>query len=169
MVTTVGSRVFMDTNILIYAQSALALEHAMALAVLQNLASSGAEVWISRQRVREDLAGMTRPSSFTGMAPIASLIADVRRFEANFHLAEDGPAITAELLQLLGTITSLGKQIHDANIVATMLAHGVPNLLTHNVNDFVRFAGVINVLPLVPPITPAPSASPVPPPPPGAP
>ena len=32
-----------------------------------------------------------------------------------------------------------GKQVHDANIVATMLAHGVGRLLTFNVADFQRF------------------------------
>ena len=36
-----------------------------------------------------------------------------------------------------------GKQVHDANIVATMLAHGETRLLTFNQADFRRFAGLI--------------------------
>ena len=32
-----------------------------------------------------------------------------------------------------------GKQIHDANIAATMLAHGERRLLTFNTRDFRRF------------------------------
>ena len=51
-------------------------------------------------------------------------------------IAEDGPAVTIELLRLVSTISSQGKQIHDANVIATMIAHGIPNLLTHNVGDF---------------------------------
>jgi len=51
---------------------------------------------------------------------------------------------------LLAAIPCGGKQVHDANIVATMLVHGVPNLLTHNAADFKRFSHLIAVLPLVP-------------------
>jgi len=45
-------------------------------------------------------------------------------------------------------ITIGGKQVHDANIVATMLVYGIPQLLTHNPSDFARFSGLISVLPL---------------------
>ncbi len=39
-----------------------------------------------------------------------------------------------------------GKQVHDANIVATMLAHGETRLLTFNGADFRRFSSVIEVV-----------------------
>ena len=45
-------------------------------------------------------------------------------------------------------IPSGGKQVHDANIVATMLVYGIPQLFTHNTSDFARFSGLITVLPL---------------------
>jgi predicted nucleic acid-binding protein len=38
-----------------------------------------------------------------------------------------------------------GRQVHDANIVATMLANGITRLLTFNVADFRRFAALISV------------------------
>lgn len=62
--------------------------------------------------------------------------------------------MTARLLALLAEIPTHGRRSHDANIVATMLVYGAGRLLTHNVEDFVRFAAVIEVLPLVPPPTP---------------
>jgi hypothetical protein len=34
-----------------------------------------------------------------------------------------------------------GRQVHDANIVATMRVFGLKNLLTHNPADFARFSG----------------------------
>lgn len=165
--TTATGPVFIDTNILIYAHAALAPLHATAFSTLQSLAAAGVELWISRQTLREYLAGMTRPGVFTGTAPMPSLLGDVRSFEAQFRVAEDGPAATVHLLNLLATISCGGKQIHDANIVATMLAHGIPNLLTNNVADFARFSTLITVVPLVPPATPAPP--PGLPPPPGVP
>jgi predicted nucleic acid-binding protein len=36
--------------------------------------------------------------------------------------------------------------VHDANIVATMLAHGETRLLTFNGADFRRFASLIEVV-----------------------
>jgi predicted nucleic acid-binding protein len=39
-----------------------------------------------------------------------------------------------------------GRQVHDANIVATMLAHGERRLLTFNVADFRRFTPLVEVV-----------------------
>jgi hypothetical protein len=55
---------------------------------------------------------------------------------------------TDRLLDLLQQFPTGGKQVHDANIVATMLVHNIPARLTHNTDDFARFAGVITVVPL---------------------
>jgi len=38
-----------------------------------------------------------------------------------------------------------GKQVHDANVVASMLAYDIPCLLTHNIKDFQRFGEVISI------------------------
>jgi hypothetical protein len=41
---------------------------------------------------------------------------------------EDGPAVWGELMTLTHAFSFGGKQVHDANIVATMLAHGETRL-----------------------------------------
>jgi predicted nucleic acid-binding protein len=64
-------------------------------------------------------------------------------------VAEDNPRITEQLLTLMQQIPLGGKQVHDANIVATMLVHNIPALLTHNTDDFARFAGYVTVIPLM--------------------
>jgi predicted nucleic acid-binding protein len=74
----------------------------------------------------------------------------VRFFQSRFRVAEDGPQVTEKLLELMEQVTFGGRQIHDANIVATMLAYGVNRLLTHNVGDFTRFSQFITILPLEP-------------------
>ena len=72
----------------------------------------------------------------------------MRYLESRFRTVEDSALVTAKLLDLLSQFPSGGKQVHDANIVATMLVHGVPTLPTHNTADFARFSSVIEVLPL---------------------
>ena len=150
MATTAVERTFVDTNVLVFATQATAPWHAEANQTLTALHNGGAELWISRQVLREFLATLSRPQTFSTPVPIADLVADVKQFETLFTIAEDGPGVTAHLLSLLMAIACGGKQIHDANIVATMLTHGVPKLLTHNVADFNRFAGFITVIPLIP-------------------
>lgn len=150
MATTAADPVFVDTNILAYAQFGLTPLHPAALAKLQDLAAAGHPLWISRQILREYLASMSRPGTLTVPVSMATLRADVRSFESRFLVAEDGPGVTSHLLNLLGSVACGGKQVHDANIVATMLVHGMSKLLTHNVADFKRFAAHITVIPLVP-------------------
>ena len=41
-----------------------------------------------------------------------------------------------------------GRQVHDANIVATMLVYGILPLLTNTTEDFTRFSSFIRLLPL---------------------
>jgi predicted nucleic acid-binding protein len=49
MATTAADPVFIDTNVLVFANTARAPLHAETQAALQSFASSGAEMWISRQ------------------------------------------------------------------------------------------------------------------------
>lgn len=142
-------KVFIDTNVLIYANLALSPFHRHATERLQRLDEQNIELWISRQTLREYLAVMTRPGDLTGTIPIKSLLEDVQYFAARFRVAEDGPFVTERLLSLLELVACGGKQIHDANIAATMLAHDVDQLLTHNTSDFTRFSAYITVLPLI--------------------
>ena len=141
--------IFVDTNVLIYSKLALSPFHPAAEAALQKLAADGAQIWISRQVLREYLAGMTRPGALTAAVAAGDLAADLRSFAAQFLVAEDGPAVTDHLINLFTNISVAGKQVHDTNIVATMLAHSIPRLLTHNIDDFRRFGHLITLVPLV--------------------
>ena len=67
-----------------------------------------------------------------------------------FRLVEENSAVVTALLALAEHVPVAGKQIHDANIVATMQAHGIRRLLTHNTADSERFAGLLTIVPLVP-------------------
>jgi predicted nucleic acid-binding protein len=149
MAITAGSRVFIDTNILVYANLALSPFHDKAVASLREFEDIGLDLYISRQVLREYLAVMTRPGTLTQEIPVSSLIQDVQGFETGLIVFDDGPKVTAKLLEIIEQYSLAGKQIHDANIVATMLVHNIPALLTHNIADFKRYQEIITVLPLV--------------------
>ena len=148
MATTDAEPVFVDTNVLVYASLAQTPLHQTAIARVESLRQEGVDLWISRQVMREYMAVLTRPDATTLPDPLATVIEDVRAFQSIFHIAEDGPIVTGRLIDLLSSTPTGGKQIHDANIVATMLAHGLTELLTNNTADFARFAEHITILPL---------------------
>ena len=50
------------------------------------------------------------------------------------------------LLALLESTACGGKQVHDANVVATMLAHGIGTIVTINLDDFSRFGRHVNLV-----------------------
>ena len=70
----------------------------------------------------------------------------MNRLLVTYAILEDGPAVTTWLLALLREFPMGGRQIHDANIVATMLAHGERRLLTFNTADFRRFGDYIELV-----------------------
>ena len=90
MATTAAEPVFIDTNILIYAQQQLSPFHAPAVAKLHQLAAAGHALWISRQILREYLAAMSRPGATTPPVSMASLITDVQAFAQQFLEARKG-------------------------------------------------------------------------------
>lgn len=123
--------VFVDTNVLVYADQAGSAFHARARAAIGRLEREGTALWISRQVLREYMVSVTRPTP-AGVPPMtrAEAAAAVEGFLTAYAVAEDGPAVMARLVELVRSVPVGGKQIHDANIVATMRVHGIARLLS---------------------------------------
>jgi len=112
----VADPVFVDTNVLVFANTATAPLHTDAQTALQSRAGSGIDLWVSRQVFREYLAVLSRPQSFSSPVSTTTLAADIVRFQTQFRIAEDGPPVTVNLLALLASISIGGKQVHDATL-----------------------------------------------------
>jgi predicted nucleic acid-binding protein len=136
---------FIDTNVLAYAAADGAPLLDRARAALARAAADGA-VTISRQVLREYLSVMTRQQIWGKPLTLAQAIADTAAFVRQFTVLEDGPLVWDRLVMLSRRYSFAGGQVHDANIVATMLAHGDRRLLTFNGADFRRFARLIEVV-----------------------
>jgi predicted nucleic acid-binding protein len=61
-------------------------------------------------------------------------------------VADETAQVTTQLFALLKAHPTAGKQVHDANIVATMLAYDIDTLLTLNIADFKRFESKIKLI-----------------------
>lgn len=118
--TMAADPAFVDTNVLVYASQTQSAFYDRATAVLDWARQEQKELWISRQILREYLATVTRPQPDTPPLPMADALTDVGRLGRVLNIAEDGPEVFSELCFLLGRIPVAGKQVHDANIAATM-------------------------------------------------
>lgn len=138
-------RTFVDTNVLVYALSPSSPFHTTANRVLAERSQAGDSLVISSQVLREFAAAVSRPQPHGQPMPKAQLLSSLADLRRTFEVVHDGPGVLDEFVRLLGQVNVGGAQVHDANLVATMLAHGIDELLTGNREDFDRFAAWIKV------------------------
>lgn len=136
---------FFDTNVLVLSRFEAAPNHNLARRRMFSACEGDETLRISRQVLREYLATVTRPQSWSAAIAMDDALDHVARLKAGFDILEDGPSVTDALTTLCRNVPVAGKQIHDANIVATMIAHGERRLLTFNAVDFRRYGGWIEL------------------------
>ncbi len=145
---TAKTPVFVDTNILIQLHVITAIKHIQIKNAFQKLLNSGYEIWISRQVMREYTSVLTRPQPYAQPLPIHELAIQLRAFEKQYQIADETLAVTTQLCYLMDNFLFAGKQVHDANIVATMQAYGISTIFTLNDVDFNRFQSLITIITL---------------------
>jgi predicted nucleic acid-binding protein len=147
MATSVADRAVLDTNILLAATDESREDHEDAIAAINVWPASGVVLYTSGQILREYLAVATRPVDHNGLGMTQpDAIANVRALRARLNLLSEDVKVSGRLLELLDTIECRGKQVHDANVVATMLVHGIDTVVTLNVDDFARFGHQVRVV-----------------------
>jgi predicted nucleic acid-binding protein len=148
-VTALPGRVMLDTSVFLSATDEGRAEHRKAMLIFNDWAGGGTTLYASGQIMREYLAVATRPADKNGLGlKQADALANVRALRQRTSLlAEDGK-VADRLLSLLDDTPCTGKQVHDANVIATMLVHGISTLVTINVADFTRFERHVMLVPL---------------------
>lgn len=146
---TDAERVFVDSNILVYRLAEQSAFHHAACEMLGSLAELGADLCISPQVLREVWAVLSREGAITPRPAAQTLRRAVEQLRGGFTILPDGEGVLERMLDLAEQRDVRGKQIHDANIVATMLRSRVVRLLTNNASDFRRYADLIEVLPML--------------------
>lgn len=144
--TTMPNKVFVDTNVLLRATVAQFPDYTTVKPFLEKYIDQGDELWISGQVVREYFNQTTRPQSFMKPMDAAQIEAQYKKLRAVFKIAPETEAVIDQFVKLIQTHPTGGKQVHDANLVATMLVYGIDTLLTINVSDLARFKDKITLV-----------------------
>ena len=139
-------KILLDTNILLRLSEKTHRHHPYALGSLRELAASGNTFCIGSQTVAEFLAVATRSIADRGLGmDQARADRELSKVTSALETLYDSAAVMTELRRLVVAHSVIGKSVHDARLVATMNINGVREILTFNMQDFVRYPD-INVL-----------------------
>ena len=133
----------LDTNILTRLAEPGHAMHQPAFDAVKRLAHQGHRLHIVPQNLYEFWVVCTRPTNVNGLGKTAhEAAAELASIKTLFLFADDTPALFSAWEQLVTSIPILGKNAHDARLVAAMTVHALSHLLTFNVKDFQSYPGV---------------------------
>lgn len=137
-----------DTNVLLRSIQRTHAMHSDAVRVTALLTRQGEELTIIAQNLIEFWGVATRPLDSNGLGlSVPEVFGHVNTFKIAFRLLPDTSEILGEWERLVEHHKVLGRQVHDARLVAAMAVHKVTHLLTFNDADFKRFTEITVVNP----------------------
>jgi predicted nucleic acid-binding protein len=137
-----------DTNILTRLAEPGHAMHQAALDAVKLLAGQGHKLHIVPQNLYEFWVVCTRPTAVNGMGKTAAeAVAELANLKALFLWLDETAAVFGVWEQLVSSTPVVGKNAHDARLVAAMMVHGLTHLLTFNSQDFRQYAGITVVTP----------------------
>jgi predicted nucleic acid-binding protein len=136
-----------DSNILLRISRRDDPDYRSVEGALERLLREDTELYYTHQNIAEFWNVWTRPADKNGFGLTGETAErEIAKFEGMMTFADDSATVYGRWRQLIRDYGVRGVQVHDARLVATMLVHDIPNLLTLNVADFERYAGVIKAV-----------------------
>jgi predicted nucleic acid-binding protein len=135
-----GEILFTDTNILLTATDRSRNHHEAARNLLMEAGTGKFHLALSGQVLREYLVVATRPVDVNGLGlSMPDALRNVEVFTSPpFVFCEETETVSVRLRELAATHGLVGRRLHDANLVATMLVHGISRMVTQNTADFLE-------------------------------
>ena len=135
----------LDSGILLRLVNRSDPEHVTVRAVLRLLKRRGDSLSSAPQNLAEFWNVCTRPASARGGygLSVAETAQRLKLLERLFNVLPDTPAAYPDWKQLVVAHGVMGVQVHDARLVALMIAQGIQHILTLNTTDFSRYPMIV--------------------------
>jgi predicted nucleic acid-binding protein len=145
---SLSGRYLIDTNVLIYATLENDPRHQRALEVIERGQESFCEAFVSVQNLAEMYPNLTGPKTKPTDSPemARSKIASLGRL----HFLEVLPVtyeVVSKALELCARYSIRRQGYFDMQLVATMLVHEIPIIVTENSGDFSLVAEITTLNP----------------------
>jgi predicted nucleic acid-binding protein len=131
----------LDTGILLRLANTVDPQHEVVSLAVQRLGDRHNNFMTTTQNIAEFWNVATRPTELNGLGFTADNISTAlsRTVEPLCVVTREHSLHYKELKRLLRSYQVLGKQVHDARLVASMLTWKIPTILTLNAKHFKRF------------------------------
>jgi len=133
--------ILIDTSVLVRMANQTDAAYPVALAAVAELHRRSEVLHITSQNLIEFRNVATRPLAVNGLGMTlqqAELAADL--YESRFPLLPETDGIHSTWKSIVTALGVIGKQVHDARLVAICHVHQIFHLLTFNSNHFTRLA-----------------------------
>jgi predicted nucleic acid-binding protein len=131
--------ILLDTSVLGRLANAADAANRIASTATLELHQRGELLHLTAQNMIEFRNMATRPVALNGLGlSVAEAEAKAAAFESKFSLLSETPDIFPAWKAIVSTLGVIGKQVHDARLVAVCHAHNITHLLTFNVAHFKR-------------------------------
>jgi predicted nucleic acid-binding protein len=145
-------RFLVDTSVLGRLANTADALHKVASDAIEELHRQQHGLCIAPQNLVEFRNFATRAIQFNGLGMSASMAGtEIAGFEARFHLIPESPNIHQAWKVLVHAAGTLGKQVHDARIVAICQVNNIDCILTFDVVHFTPLAAHVPGLTIVHP------------------
>ena len=132
-----------DTSTLLRTLQPLHSQCDLARAAMKTLTAQSRELHLVPQNLMELWVVATRPVSQNGLGfTVAEARSELADLKSMFPLLPDTPAIYPIWESLVTQYQVVGKQAHDASLVAAMKAHGLTAILTFDRTGFSRYPDI---------------------------
>lgn len=138
-----GAACLLDSNIPLRISKSDDPQHSAISGALHAMVGQGVRLCFTSQTLGEFWNASTRPFDKNGFGlTIAEADRLARVIERDFEFLPDSKEVHERRRSLPVANNIRGVQVHDARLAASMYVHGVGQLMTLNVRDFRRFAGL---------------------------
>jgi predicted nucleic acid-binding protein len=139
--------ILLDANILIHSRQPGSPHHPGITGQLESFILNEKELLICPQVLYEYYVVVTRPAAQNGYGISANeALQQIQEFKEVYTYLNDPDDLMGSWQNIIATYQTIGKQGHDARIVALMRSHGVTHIYTMNPGDFTRYSNIITIL-----------------------
>jgi predicted nucleic acid-binding protein len=134
-------RYLLDTGILLRLANKQDAQHSLVRAAIRVLGNRQQDLFITTQNIAEFCNVATRPivNNGFGLSPAEAINLLERDIEPICAVLEERAVLRDELKRIIIGYNVVGKQVHDARLVAMMLTWQIDAILTLNERNFLRF------------------------------
>jgi predicted nucleic acid-binding protein len=141
-----GTKVLVDTNVLLEATDEGRRFHGRALNLFRTAYDDGVDLYLGTQVIREYLVVATRPIENNGLGMTTHTALDnIKRFRRRCSLVAETVQAGELFMEWAEKYETRGKKLHDLQILATASVAGMHALITANEKDYPKSSPIMIV------------------------